>query len=177
MTERDDIFKKTGGKCSYCGEDLTNKRWHVDHMIPVRRNISNNSKMDYPELDCFENKFPACASCNIAKHTLSVESFRDEVSKTIRRLQRDNSNYRKAVRFGMVVENTDKIVFYFEKLGIPPFESDKYSIYLDENDTIGGVHVVKCPSCNKLQETTFENQTMKTPCCNTILYIKCLSKN
>lgn len=174
MTEREKIFEKTGGKCSYCGCNLSDKRWHVDHMIPVRRNISNNSEMDYPELDCYENKFPSCAPCNIAKHTLSVESFRKELSLNLSRLYKDNTNYRKAIRFGMITENQEPIVFYFEKLGIPPFESDKYTIYLDEEDTMGGVHVVKCPTCNKLHETTYENQTMTTPCCKTIIYIKYL---
>lgn len=34
--QREDIYNKYGGKCTYCGEQLE-KGWHADHFHPVRR--------------------------------------------------------------------------------------------------------------------------------------------
>lgn len=35
--DREIIFNKFGGRCAYCGCELT-KGWHVDEVEPVRRN-------------------------------------------------------------------------------------------------------------------------------------------
>ena len=35
--DREIIFNKYGGKCSYCGDPLQ-KGWHVDELLPVKRN-------------------------------------------------------------------------------------------------------------------------------------------
>ncbi len=40
-SDRIKIFEKYGGKCAYCGCDLT-KSWHADHIKPIVR----DSKFD-----------------------------------------------------------------------------------------------------------------------------------
>lgn len=39
--ERQALFEKFGGKCAYCGCELT-KGWHVDHMEPIVRDSKWN---------------------------------------------------------------------------------------------------------------------------------------
>lgn len=119
--ERLKILKKCNGRCAYCGEELGDK-FHVDHLIPVKRisvwengKFKATGKMENPEMDTYENKYPACASCNIAKSSLGLEHFREVVSNKLVQLERE-SNYRMAKRFGMIVEKPKKIVFYFEEL-------------------------------------------------------------
>ena len=34
---RQEVFKKYGGKCAYCGKVLSPKGWQLDHLIPVQR--------------------------------------------------------------------------------------------------------------------------------------------
>lgn len=35
--DRQKVFDKFGGRCAYCGCDLSGKRWNVDHIEPVNR--------------------------------------------------------------------------------------------------------------------------------------------
>ncbi len=75
-----EVFKKTDGKCFYCGCVLpadteyldeqgkvfmSSRNWHVDHGTPVSRGGSN--KMD--------NLFPSCVACNQEKSDQTVEEF------------------------------------------------------------------------------------------------------
>lgn len=57
--KREIIFKKFGGKCSYCGCDLDSK-WQVDHVVSKSfafgRGVAN--------IDQIENLMPACRKCN-----------------------------------------------------------------------------------------------------------------
>jgi len=62
-----------------------------------------------------DNLNPACARCNKWKDTMSIETFRNEIQQQLIRLKRDSSNYRIALDFGMIKENNEPIVFYFEK--------------------------------------------------------------
>lgn len=71
--DRKAVLAKTGGRCAYCGCELSKGR-HVDHVEPIRRNVDETC--EYPENDCEENYLPACASCNINKHSMPLESFR-----------------------------------------------------------------------------------------------------
>jgi len=115
------VKKKCSGKCAYCGEILGDK-FHVDHLIPVQRiyewkdgKHKATGKMKNPELDCFENMLPSCASCNIIKSSLSLEIFREIIEDRLVQLERE-SNYRVAKRYGMIIEVPKKIIFEFERI-------------------------------------------------------------
>ena len=118
------IFDKYKGKCAYCGCDLE-KGWHVDELLPVKRNYEYNKNTRsfkstgtclYPERFNIENQMPSCQSCNINKHSMSLEEFRNLISGFIKHLNEVNTQYKIAKRYGLVNETIKPIVFYFEKI-------------------------------------------------------------
>ena len=85
---REIIHNKYGGKCSYCGDKLQ-KGWHVDELLPVRRNSKYDKvkqkfvwdgTYEHPERIHIDNQMPSCPSCNINKHSMSLEEFRKLIS-------------------------------------------------------------------------------------------------
>jgi 5-methylcytosine-specific restriction endonuclease McrA len=121
------IFEKYGGRCAYCGIELT-KGWHVDEIEPVRRiKEYDYTKRKYvlagimhPERLCIENQNPACASCNINKHSDSLEDFRNLIQGFMKHLNEHNTQYKIAKRYGLVKEDIKPVVFYFETLNPNP---------------------------------------------------------
>lgn len=136
-SEREQVFNKFGGRCAYCGCELT-KGWHVDEIEPVRRHeqylknefgdrIWDKEKHDYvkiktcmhPERFHIDNQNPACASCNINKHSDSLEDFRRHIAGYMNHLNNINTQFKIAKRYGLVVETGNAVVFYFETLNQP----------------------------------------------------------
>lgn len=130
--DREKIFNKYGGKCAYCGCELQ-QIWHVDEMEPVRRGweylkddngdkIYDQEKRDYkkrtivmhPERFNIDNQMPACPSCNINKHSGSVEDFRKLIEGFMKHLNEINTQYKIAKRYGLIQEDIKPVVFYFE---------------------------------------------------------------
>ena len=136
MTKKKDrelIFNKYKGRCAYCGEKLQ-KGWHVDELLPVVRlwkykkdengeyemdkygcNIKVNY-MEYPERLTIDNQMPSCPSCNINKHSLSLEGFRNLIQNFTTSLNRDSTQYKIAKRYGLIEETQKRVIFYFEKV-------------------------------------------------------------
>ena len=124
--ERSLLKQKYGGRCAYCGCVLGDK-WHADHIEPVERNdwltkigLKENRPPNHPERDVIENMNPSCAPCNIDKHSLSLESWRQIIQNTNSVLMRDSATFRRAVRYNLITPNDNPVVFYFETL-----ENDK----------------------------------------------------
>ena len=129
---REKIYNKFVGHCAYCG-DLLQKGWHVDELLPIKRywkykkdgngSFLRNSKnnyikehfMEHPERLTFDNQMPSCPSCNINKHSLSLEDFRGLISGFIKSMNRDSVQYKVAKRYGLLQETEKPVVFYFEK--------------------------------------------------------------
>jgi len=115
------LREKFGGRCAYCGDLLTD-RWHADHIKPVRRTDwmqrvgfrTPPRGPDYPERDVVENMNPACAPCNIDKHTMSLAEWRRVIAHSNEVLERDVSTFRRALRFGLVVMTDAPVKFFFE---------------------------------------------------------------
>jgi hypothetical protein len=118
---RQQVYEKCGHHCAYCGAELQLSKMQVDHAYPF----------SLGGLDEMENYLPACRSCNNYKHSLTIDGFRKAVERWCFVLQRDNVTYRNAVRFGMVIPNEGRCVFYFEKLGISAIcnGSDAYDFF------------------------------------------------
>ncbi len=112
--ERQAVYDKYNGRCAYCGCELCKGR-HIDHLKPVRRGVRKKGKLRYPKRDCFQNCMPACASCNINKHQMSLEDFRNLISGFMKHLNNRNTQYKIAKRYGLVQEVDKEITFYFEK--------------------------------------------------------------
>ena len=111
--EREIIFNKYNGKCAYCGCELQ-KGWHIDHLEPIRRGVLKGGKTMHPERNCMDNYMPSCASCNINKHSESIESFRSHIKGYMKHLNEISTQYKIAKRYGLVTENNKEIIFHFE---------------------------------------------------------------
>lgn len=121
---RQKIFDKYGGRCAYCGCELV-KGWHVDEIEPIRRNweyVENETGISKRYTDCMHperlninNQNPACPSCNINKHSESLEDFRKSIKKYVESLNLYSTQYKIARRYGLIKETNNDVVFYFEK--------------------------------------------------------------
>lgn len=109
------VFEKYNGKCAYCGCELP-KIWHIDHLLPVVRSPRTGIK-EFPERDKIENLMPSCPSCNINKHSDSLERFRDLIKGFTKSLNEYSTQYKIAKRYGLVSENEIDVKFYFETIG------------------------------------------------------------
>lgn len=94
---RQAVFEMFGGRCAYCGRELTSgpkgdSAYQADHLHPKYLGGS----------DGIENRVPACRLCNYYKRTLSVEQFREQLALIPGRLERQ-ANYRLAVAHGLII--------------------------------------------------------------------------
>ncbi len=121
--QRSELAAMFDGLCAYCGGAL-GERWHADHIEPVVRDtkwvsgkgfVSTGSVLHVGR-DTIENLFPACAPCNIDKHSLTLEYWREVIQRRCEVLLRDSATYRSARRFGLIVETGLGVEFYFERV-------------------------------------------------------------
>jgi ssDNA-binding Zn-finger/Zn-ribbon topoisomerase 1 len=120
--QRELLKNKYGGKCAYCGGEL-GKRWHADHLKPVHRYAEFNcgkhrfetKGMYKRENDIFLNLLPSCPRCNLAKSDLELEKFRSIFRQRLNSLYEYNNNYKLCKDFGVITENKEPVIFYFEK--------------------------------------------------------------
>jgi len=110
------VHQKYGGRCAYCGEEITLKQMHVDHLKPIFRGWGDNHPFPgHGGTDTIDNMMPACAPCNLRKSTLTLESFRAEINLQVSRLRRDSAAFRLAERFGLISETGKAVTFWFER--------------------------------------------------------------
>lgn len=122
--QRATLREKFGGRCAYCGQ-LLGDRWYAYHIEYVERKLIRvpgkgvvcTGEMHRPERDTIENLNPACAPCNIDKHSFDLETWRGLIQRSNEVPTRDVSTFRRALRYGMVTVNPDPVVFYFELFG------------------------------------------------------------
>lgn len=124
------VYSKFGGRCAYCGCEL-NGKFHVDEVEPVRRNYESVRiegewkwkrvlhSIEHPERLHIDNQFPACASCNINKHSMSLEEFRKLIAGFMKHLNEVNTQYKVAKRYGLFHETGNEVTFYFEIIEKP----------------------------------------------------------
>lgn len=70
--------------------------------------------MEHPERLVLSNQMPSCPSCNINKHSNSLEGFREFITHFIVSLNRDSTQYKMAKKYGLIQETGKPVVFYFE---------------------------------------------------------------
>lgn len=112
------ILNKYKKRCAYCGVKLEINNFSIDHIHPKRRGDSDKYLFDNGitrGYDHAENFNPSCKSCNSCKATLSVEQFREELSKKFNRQLRDSSQFGILLRFGVIKRASKNIVFHFER--------------------------------------------------------------
>jgi hypothetical protein len=130
--QRGELRMRFGGKCAYCGCELSD-RWCADHVEPIYRRskwmdtatgykLVQTGECDMPHRDTLDNLFPCCQPCNIYKGPLSLTSWRRTLEDVTGILYRGYPTYRHAVRFAQVIEQPGPIIFWFEK-----WEAEKQS--------------------------------------------------
>ncbi len=70
----------------------------------------------HPERLHIDNQNPACASCNINKHSMSLEQFRKSIQGFMKHLNEVSTQYKIAKRYGLITETNIEVKFYFERL-------------------------------------------------------------
>ncbi len=119
---RNRVHAKYGGRCAYCGEEITVKQMQVDHIEPLHRGL-----MQLPEeidrLSHINNLNPACRPCNNRKRTHPLEEFRAEISAQVQRLRRDSNQFQLAERFGQVDATGRPVMFWFETHELQPWDN------------------------------------------------------
>ena len=116
---RFEIWSKFGGRCAYCGVEVEEKKFHIDHIDPQWHNLSEEEakrigvKKGTHEI---ENLNPSCPRCNRWKSTWNIEQFREEIRLQIQRLNKYSSSYRMAKDYGLVEEKNITVKFHFEKI-------------------------------------------------------------
>ena len=132
--QRTKLREKFGGRCAYCG-GMLGEKWHADHVEPIVRNdwfrrVGFSKELhrqpDHPERDTLANMNPACPPCNIDKHSLTLEDWREMMQHSTAVLMRDVPTFRRAVRYGLVTMNASPIVFYFEKLAAKQTQGEQH---------------------------------------------------
>lgn len=104
MSIREKVFKKTNGKCVYCGCELNFYNFHIDHMKPKSKMTKNKNDI--------KNLVPSCVDCNLLKGNLEIEDFRKKIENFII----DDTKCRTLKRYYNI--KPKKIVFYFERQGV-----------------------------------------------------------
>jgi hypothetical protein len=109
--DRELIFNKFDGKCAYCGDPLK-KGWHVDELLPVRRNKDGTCM--HPERFNIDNQMPSCPGCNIQKNSYTLEQFRENIKQFVNSLNQYSTQYKFAKKYGLVSETDIQVKFHFE---------------------------------------------------------------
>lgn len=110
---RELVLNKYGGKCAYCGCDLTLSTMQVDHIKSVYASYLKNNFVEIQD-DSLENLNPSCRQCNFYKGTLDIEQFREKIKTILYETCQNTFQAKLAKKLGMMkVTQFDK--FYFEK--------------------------------------------------------------
>lgn len=110
---RELVLNKYGGRCAYCGCDLTLSTMQVDHIKSVYASCLENDFVEIQD-DSLENLNPSCRQCNFYKGTLNIEQFRYKIKAILYRTCQNTFQAKLAKKLGMmIVTQFDK--FYFEK--------------------------------------------------------------
>lgn len=70
--KRRTIFNMLEGRCFYCGCLLEFNNFHMDHFLAASRGGKRES-----------NLVPSCPECNLCKKGMSIEEFRQYLSKDL----------------------------------------------------------------------------------------------
>lgn len=106
--EREKVYKKYDGHCSYCGKEIAYKDMQVDHLIPLE-GYSQDGTND------IDNLMPACRRCNHYKRANSLEGWRKMIEAIPSKLERDSYIYRVALDYELIQARPHEVQFYFEK--------------------------------------------------------------
>lgn len=99
-TKREEVRLQFGGKCAFCASVLPNRGWHAENI---------------GEEFVAGGLVAICTECYSSKGKASPEAFRAMLAEQVERAQRHSSNFRMALRFGLVSQTQAPIEFWFER--------------------------------------------------------------
>ena len=115
------VYSIFNGRCAYCGCDIYLKTFHIDHINPLFRGLSQEqmNRIGYNRVkgtNNIENLYPSCPSCNCSKRTYTIEEWRNVIELKKDRIKKNNTDYNFLLKFGCVIETDKSVEFYFETL-------------------------------------------------------------
>lgn len=117
-----EVYNKYNGRCAYCGCEIKLTNFHIDHIKPKLRYLKGNTDSISPYektiigFDEIDNYNPSCGSCNASKGSHSLEEWKNHLRNKTNQLRKSSSEYRAALRFGLIKETGRDVVFYFETI-------------------------------------------------------------
>lgn len=112
--KREQVYKKFGGRCAYCGKAIEYKDMQVDHFYP-KDIAALYQKEKGKSIDDMENLMPSCRLCNHYKRANGIETFRRYIEEIPEKLSQ-NYIYKVGVRYGNIVEQPYNVQFLYEIL-------------------------------------------------------------
>ncbi len=121
------LFAKFDGLCCFCGSEL-GERWHIWDIQPRDTVVTRNGEIILGN-DSYENKLPACISCNTTRINnsgdksvkIDIEQFRNALYREFEFMANYSMTatyYKKCIKFGLIKETGDQIIFHFEKANL-----------------------------------------------------------
>lgn len=81
-------LKRNNFKCFYCGEQIKQKTWHLEHVIPISKGGVN----------AFNNIASSCNTCNLMKGSLDLKKFIKQCHNIIKHDANSKNYYLKLVK-------------------------------------------------------------------------------
>ena len=115
------VYSIFNGRCAYCGCDIYLKTFHVDHINPLFRGLSQEQMNRIGDnrvkgTNNIENLYPSCPSCNCSKSTYTIEEWRSVIELKKERIKKNSTDYNFLLKVGCVIEADKSVEFYFETL-------------------------------------------------------------
>ena len=115
------VYSIFNGKCAYCGCPIDLKTFHIDHINPLFRGLSQEqmNRIGYNRTkgtNHIENLYPSCPSCNCSKRTYTIEEWRNVIELKKELIKKNSADYNFLLKFGCVIETNKSVEFYFETL-------------------------------------------------------------
>lgn len=103
---REKIHGRYGGRCAYCGKEISYKEMQISLKIPYYRMADKGE---------YENYLPSCRLCNYYRRSLPLDDFRAKIVNFRYDLM-EHPKYQMLVRFSLFPPKMEKrkVTFYFE---------------------------------------------------------------
>lgn len=123
---RNQVYAKFNGRCAFCGYPLE-IGWHIWKATSTKLFVIDRDGKS-KDAATKQQDLPACISCNttrlnnsryaLNKELIDIEEFREALYREFEFLATSSmasTYYKKALRYGLIQETNNPIVFYFEK--------------------------------------------------------------
>lgn len=120
--DRKIVFDKYGGRCAFCGADVS-KGCHLWDIEPIRTMVGNDGGVTVIN-ENVDNCLPACKSCESSRRKyggmrkMTIEQFREDIKQQFEYLRSGGltaNSYGRSIRFGLIKETGIEVKFYFEQ--------------------------------------------------------------